>query len=1471
MLRLKKNRILSRKGLTLVEVLIATVIFSLLVLAAFTMYQPVSRIASMVRADVDAQRVVTAVESYVANQIRNSLSISIFRGAVLNEDMRDEMMSFDALTRAEDPDADPRAIIITQDGGFTYIYNIRFKELVPTQWNGLNIFSDLEEWRVFNRSFYGDISLEVDIDINEPNPNLQVRNQSFFQMQIDAFRVHNNGGVITRELRLDSRSSSVTRLTWIGQPPNVELTTFLKTNGTADGFDRRMNLVDGGGDPNSYVILYHNDINLARPNLCRPDCDTVGNKIDSVFVDDTTPPFINNRRIIPQHCTECEWEGSRVDTRSPCVHNRFFNDGDANYFDVDGFGNPDTPHRLYRCAVHADCTHVERVEVCGFCRGFQFAEPDGTIMIVNISFCACLCLGPLCSGCGNCVDCGDCGVCPDCDDGSTPGLAISFDGPLDGSPWGNIYRYRATITGSAMPGWTISTNIRPGTTLESRTPSNPVLSGNSFVNVNTNLNTPGEVTISSNSVTIDGALVLYFYFVNSSGDPDPEDYTVPDNPIGPPSGDEPCGLCGCQDCFPPNGRRSGCTVCVAGGGGLTWTFNFQNDWGSEKQIGFTVRNETGAPVSNVSAEFTVPNTARHNGANSGSIHTWEGSNGSAVWVNETTIRVTVTATVNNNSTSNRRLLQLSGLSGFAVPPPVSTGGSSAVHCDVPNCGYVPPPMVTFNANGGSVSPGLLTTGPDGRISTLPTPSRSNHTFNGWFTAQTGGTEITSVNHVFTADTILWARWTNNNPTLPNLPVQLATRFTEGDRNWDNTAIRSSTLNITGNGDYTLTINNTGNNNRRLANLDIKAVGYGDFDGGTGSSATAPEEYADAIITITSVTINGTDVSPNASTREHPLVGGHSRDRNRWPGRVNVKLWDAWHANSRTLTNINADGNNYIGISGTPNITTIIVNFAVSGAGASATRTITLNSNGGNAVSPGTRTTDENGRLTAALPTPTRAGHTFDGWFTAQNGGSQVTTGGSGTTFAANATIWARWTQVAFTITLNPNGGNAITPNTRMTDNSGVLAFSELPTPTRGGHSFDGWFTSQTGGTQITSGNAASRTFTSNSTVWARWTPVPANITFNRNHDSGDNTTLHTATTNNMNRATPWPEPPTRTGFIFGGWFDARTGGNERTNTSEFTADATLFARWTSTTRTVTLNRNGGTGGSDSFTATIDSSTLTGYTAPTRSGYTFDGYWSAQTGGSRVITAAGAYAASVVNYTNASSQWIRTNDSTTLWARWTANTYTITLDRNQGTGGAASVTVTFDSANLSGWNTPTRTGYTFTGYWTAATGGTRVLDNGGALVASVSGYTNASRHWTRAENVTLFAQWTQNDTNPPTGGIIVLTPASGVTATATVRLDGTQNGLPRYRIGLRITNNSGAQLNNNNRWSIQFDVPAGSTTIIGTTAANFNSASGRVGDTVTIIAGTNTINNGAFRDIGDTNLTLLTNAPIEEIRALLGIS
>ncbi len=68
--------------------------------------------------------------------------------------------------------------------------------------------------------------------------------------------------------------------------------------------------------------------------------------------------------------------------------------------------------------------------------------------------------------------------------------------------------------------------------------------------------------------------------------------------------------------------------------------------------------------------------------------------------------------------------------------------------------------ITFDPNGGTVMPASKTTGADGKLASLPTPTYSGHDFKGWYTQATGGTKVTT-DTVFASDTTIYARWASS--------------------------------------------------------------------------------------------------------------------------------------------------------------------------------------------------------------------------------------------------------------------------------------------------------------------------------------------------------------------------------------------------------------------------------------------------------------------------------------------------------------------------------------------------------------------------------------------------------------------------------------------------------------------------------------------------------------------------------------
>lgn len=120
---------------------------------------------------------------------------------------------------------------------------------------------------------------------------------------------------------------------------------------------------------------------------------------------------------------------------------------------------------------------------------------------------------------------------------------------------------------------------------------------------------------------------------------------------------------------------------------------------------------------------------------------------------------------------------------------------------------------------------------------------------------------------------------------------------------------------------------------------------------------------------------------------------------------------------------------------------------------------------------------------ASLPTPTKTGYTFASWTQWWDGGSKTNV----TTIAEDAwgdvQLAAQWTAKTSTITWNANGGSVTPPTSTYTYDGATIT---LPTPTRDGYTFNGWFTAETEGTQITEIGTTNKP-TSDVTYYAQWT------------------------------------------------------------------------------------------------------------------------------------------------------------------------------------------------------------------------------------------------------------------------------------------------------------------------------------------------------------------------------------------------
>ena len=194
------------------------------------------------------------------------------------------------------------------------------------------------------------------------------------------------------------------------------------------------------------------------------------------------------------------------------------------------------------------------------------------------------------------------------------------------------------------------------------------------------------------------------------------------------------------------------------------------------------------------------------------------------------------------------------------------------------------------------------------------------------------------------------------------------------------------------------------------------------------------------------------------------------------------------------------------------------------------------------------------------------------------------------------------------------------------------------------------------------------------------------------------------------------------------WLDGN--GNSYEPGGSVPADVTeLTVQWTAPTYAVTLNTNGGT--------IADGKDVTGYTYGvgatlptdvTRTGYTFKGWYDNENLTGSPVTAIGGTEMGNKEY----------------WAKWEANTYTVTFDPNGGSVDPVAAT-TDSSGKLASLPIPTRGGnYRFDGWYTEQTGGIKVTLN--------QVYT---------ANTTLYAYWiytggssSSKDRDDPSGNAFI---------------------------------------------------------------------------------------------------------------------
>ncbi len=210
-----------------------------------------------------------------------------------------------------------------------------------------------------------------------------------------------------------------------------------------------------------------------------------------------------------------------------------------------------------------------------------------------------------------------------------------------------------------------------------------------------------------------------------------------------------------------------------------------------------------------------------------------------------------------------------------------------------------------------------------------------------------------------------------------------------------------------------------------------------------------------------------------------------------------------------------------------------------------------------------------------------------------------------------------------------------------------------------------------------------------------------------------------------------PSIATKVGYSFGGWFTDVACENAFSFDTNLVHDVvegvsiTLYAKWTANTYTIKFDKYAGaaTGTMENMTCTYGTSAYLIANKFTNEGYSFGG-WATSPGGAFAYSNVD----SVINLTSVA------NETVTLYAIWTANTYTIKFEKNaeaaQGT--MDNMPCTYGTSKNLTENQFTNEGYTFAG-WATSAGGTLAYSDTDPVInlTSVNGAT-----------ITLYAIWTE---------------------------------------------------------------------------------------------------------------------------------
>ena len=432
--------------------------------------------------------------------------------------------------------------------------------------------------------------------------------------------------------------------------------------------------------------------------------------------------------------------------------------------------------------------------------------------------------------------------------------------------------------------------------------------------------------------------------------------------------------------------------------------------------------------------------------------------------------------------------------------------------------------VTLDPNGGSLSQTELVVPINGTYGNLPIPTRTGHIFDGWFTQPSGGDKITSSTEVTqTSDHTLYAHWTKvvtvsfdtdgGSPQPQSKDVNVGDRYGElpavikehhSFDGWyvdDGTRITSdSTVTIRNDhtlhaqwipGKLTVSFDMNGSQSQPPSSREFtygteysglptpERYGYA-FDGWFTSSEGGTEvSDGDDVDRTGSITLYA-HWTPKVITVSFDTAGGTQVQS------VRITFGDTYG----NLPVTTKDGYDFSGwylsdgspVSGSTEVT-IGEDHTLTAHWTPRTYTVTFDTAGGSQTSPVSIDVTF-GQPYGTLPITSKTGSVFSGWYTSDG---TLITESTVVSISQDHRLIAHWVPKTVTVTFDPNGGSA-KEMTKVVTVGGK--YGKLPTASKMGHTFSGWYTSPDGGTKVVPGTDVTQTI--DHTLYAHWsknTPV----------------------------------------------------------------------------------------------------------------------------------------------------------------------------------------------------------------------------------------------------------------------------------------------------------------------------------------------------------------------------------------------